>query len=186
MGRSAWSGILIGVLASAAAAGADDGAVKPAHSQKGTVQFRLQGGQKNIPQRYRLEEHSFAYEMVLKRDLPNSGVEIYQVRFPSPLTSACPENNTVYADADFDFSETWLPRMTLWICCIKSGSAPGECGMKMVLLLSWAPISLIVSRYCVTSTSIITSLAVAPSTARCTSFLSRRTRATSARTRARP
>ncbi len=98
MGRSAWSGILIGVLASAAAAGADDVAVNPARFQKGTVQFRLQGDQKNIPQRYRLEEHSFAYEMVLKRDLPNSGVEIYEVRFPSPVTSACPENNTVYAE----------------------------------------------------------------------------------------
>jgi dienelactone hydrolase len=36
--------------------------------------------------------------MTLKRDLPASGLEIYEVRFPSPLTSACPENNTVHAE----------------------------------------------------------------------------------------
>jgi dienelactone hydrolase len=31
-------------------------------------------------------------------DLPNSGLEVWQLRFPSPVTSECLENNTVYAD----------------------------------------------------------------------------------------
>lgn len=90
MARCAWSGILIGTLLNAALA--------DAQLQKGMVQFRLLGDQKNIPERYRLEEHSFDYEMVLKRSLPNSGVDIYQVRFPSAVASACPENNTVHAE----------------------------------------------------------------------------------------
>jgi dienelactone hydrolase len=67
-------------------------------SEKGTVHFRPLGDQENIPKRYRLDEHSFDYEMLLKRDLPNSGVMIYQVRFPSPVVSACSENNTVHAE----------------------------------------------------------------------------------------
>jgi dienelactone hydrolase len=66
--------------------------------EKGTVHFQPVGDQKNIPERYRLEAHSFEYDMKLIRDLPNSGVEVYHVRFPSPVTTACPENNTVYAE----------------------------------------------------------------------------------------
>ena len=66
--------------------------------EKGTVHFQPLGDQQNIPQRYRLEPHTFAYEMALKRDLPQSGLEVYEVRFPSALTSPCPENNTVYAE----------------------------------------------------------------------------------------
>ncbi len=66
--------------------------------QRGTVHFQPLGDQQNVPQRYRLDPHTFAYEMVLKRDLPQSGLEVYDVRFPSALTSSCPENNTVYAE----------------------------------------------------------------------------------------
>src|SRR5216684_4208335 len=98
MTRCAWSSLFISMLLNAAAVGADHAAPNPAHSQKGTVHFRPLGDQNNIPERYRLEEHSFDYEMVLKRDLPNSGVEVYHVRFPSPVASACPENNTVHAE----------------------------------------------------------------------------------------
>ena len=66
--------------------------------EKGVVQFRPQGSQDNIPERYRLGEHSFPYEMRLKRVLPISGVQIFEVRFPSPVTSPHSENNTVYAE----------------------------------------------------------------------------------------
>src|SRR5207247_2488383 len=47
---------------------------------------------------YHLAAHVFDYEMTRKRELPVSGVTIFQVRFPSPVTSACPENNTVHAE----------------------------------------------------------------------------------------
>ncbi len=70
----------------------------PAKAEKGTVSFKLVGDQKNIPERYRLDEHTFDYEMELKHDLPHSGVEIYHLRFPSPVESTVKENNTVHAE----------------------------------------------------------------------------------------
>ncbi len=66
--------------------------------EKGVVHFRPQGSQDNIPERYRLDEHSFPYEMRRKKVLPVSGVQIFEVRFPSPVISPHPENNTVYAE----------------------------------------------------------------------------------------
>jgi dienelactone hydrolase len=66
--------------------------------EKGTVHFQPEGDQKNIPERYRLEDHWFDYDMKLIRQLPQSGVEVYHVRFPSPVTTDCPENNTVHAE----------------------------------------------------------------------------------------
>jgi dienelactone hydrolase len=66
--------------------------------EKGTVQFVPLDDQKNIPERYRLDKHSFEYEMELKQDLPVTGVEVFHVRFPSPVKSPDPENNTVHAE----------------------------------------------------------------------------------------
>jgi dienelactone hydrolase len=67
-------------------------------SERGTVRFEPLGDQSAIPERYRLERHSFDYEMTHKRDLPSSGVGIFLMHFPSPVTTDCPENNTVYAE----------------------------------------------------------------------------------------
>lgn len=67
-------------------------------SANGTVSFEPIGDQKNIPECYRLEPHQFDFELVLKRDLPANGIAIYELRFPSPVKSPCPENNTVYAE----------------------------------------------------------------------------------------
>jgi dienelactone hydrolase len=36
--------------------------------------------------------------MSFKSDLDSSGVEVYRLRFPSPVVSPCPENNTVSAE----------------------------------------------------------------------------------------
>src|SRR5260370_26742337 len=36
--------------------------------------------------------------MKLVRDMPNSGVEVYLVCFPAPVTTECVENNTVHAE----------------------------------------------------------------------------------------
>ena len=69
-----------------------------AQPERGTVRFQPLGDQQNIPERYRLQAHSFSYDMQPKRDLPGSGLEICEVRFPSPVVSDCPENNTVYAE----------------------------------------------------------------------------------------
>jgi dienelactone hydrolase len=66
--------------------------------EKGMVVFAPSGKQDDIPERYRLDKHEFPFEMVLKRELPISGVDIFDVRFPSAFKSAVPENNTVHAE----------------------------------------------------------------------------------------
>jgi dienelactone hydrolase len=97
---SGWTlaAVLGGLLLEAPAANTAN--VSPAlpRIEKGTVQFRPLGDQHEIPERYRLEKHTFPYEMTRKRDLPISGLEIYDLQFPSPVKSPCPENNTVFAE----------------------------------------------------------------------------------------
>jgi dienelactone hydrolase len=66
--------------------------------ETGTVAFVPLGDQKNIPERYRLAAHEFRYEMEAKQDLPVSGVEVFTVRFPSPVQSPYTENNIVHAE----------------------------------------------------------------------------------------
>jgi fermentation-respiration switch protein FrsA (DUF1100 family) len=66
--------------------------------EKGTVMFKPQGDQKNIPEKYRLAAHDFEYQMKFLRELPDNGVEIFEVTFPSPVKSPHAENNTVYAE----------------------------------------------------------------------------------------
>jgi dienelactone hydrolase len=66
--------------------------------EKGTFHFTPIGEQTNIPERYRLSEGTFAYQISPKRELPNSGVRIFRVQFPSPVKTATPENNTVHAE----------------------------------------------------------------------------------------
>jgi dienelactone hydrolase len=93
MSRWVIAGLFNSILASVLAASAGASPV-----EKGTVDFRPLGDQQNIPERYRLPPHHFDYEMTLKRELPNSGLQIYHLTFPSPVASACPENNTVHAE----------------------------------------------------------------------------------------
>lgn len=73
----------------------------PAFANEATtteIPFTPLGDQKNIPERYRLDAHTFAATMTPRSDWPISGVEMFEVRFPSPVTSKHPENNTVYAE----------------------------------------------------------------------------------------
>jgi dienelactone hydrolase len=69
-----------------------------APAEQGRVRFRPVGDQHDVPERYRLAEHVFDYELVRKRDLPQSGMQLYHLTFPSPVTTDCPENNTVFAE----------------------------------------------------------------------------------------
>ncbi|MFL5244841.1 MAG: alpha/beta hydrolase family protein [Gemmataceae bacterium] len=66
--------------------------------EKGKSEFKPSTDQKNIPERYRLQAHEFSWEMERQFDLPHSGIEIYKVRFPSPVVSKCVENNTVHCE----------------------------------------------------------------------------------------
>jgi dienelactone hydrolase len=66
--------------------------------EKGTVHFQPAGDQQNVPERYRLDEHTFACELAPKTELPGCDVDVFWLRFPSPVTSPTPENNTVWAE----------------------------------------------------------------------------------------
>jgi dienelactone hydrolase len=78
-------------------------AVLPLHAAEPAVEtghffFTPTGDQANVPERYRLKECKFDYRMTSQRDLPNTGVRVFRVQFPSPVKTATPENNTVYAE----------------------------------------------------------------------------------------
>jgi dienelactone hydrolase len=66
--------------------------------ESGTFRFKPLGAQKDIPARYQLKERTFTYEMDIKTRMAASGVTVYRLRFPSPVKSATPENNTVHAE----------------------------------------------------------------------------------------
>ena len=68
--------------------------------------FRFEPGENDkatVPERYRLEAISLDYALALRYELRHSGVNVYDLSFPSPVKSAIPENDTVYA-------EYFLPR----------------------------------------------------------------------------
>ncbi|MFO0879946.1 MAG: alpha/beta hydrolase family protein [Gemmataceae bacterium] len=66
--------------------------------EKGTFQVRPADNQKEVPARFRLDERPFAYEMDLKTTMPAIGVKVYRLRYPSPVKTSTPENNTVHAE----------------------------------------------------------------------------------------
>ncbi len=78
-------------------------AFSPVHAgqpalEKGSVRFEPAGDQNKVPKRYRLRAHRFSYEMKHIDEMPLSGLDIYHLTFPSPVTSPCKENNTVHAE----------------------------------------------------------------------------------------
>jgi dienelactone hydrolase len=66
--------------------------------EKGAARFRVIGDQKNVPERYRLENHTFDWETQLKQAAGTNGVTVHHVRFPSPVETETKENNTVHAE----------------------------------------------------------------------------------------
>lgn len=78
-------------------------AILPLHAaepvvEKGHFRFTPSDDQANVPERYRLHESAFDYRMSMKRDLPNSGVRVFRLQFPSPVKTDTLENNTVHAE----------------------------------------------------------------------------------------
>lgn len=66
--------------------------------EKGTFQVRPSVEQKGVPPRFRIDERVVPYEMDLKTTMPAIGVNVYRLRYPSPVKSSTPENNTVHAE----------------------------------------------------------------------------------------
>lgn len=71
------------------------GSPDAAKPERGTVQFTADDKANGVPERFRLDSHTFDYELTLKHDLKNAGVEVYTLTFPSPVKSKHEENNTV-------------------------------------------------------------------------------------------
>jgi dienelactone hydrolase len=71
------------------------GAAEPS-AEKGSVHVRP-GDQTDVPPLYRLDAHDFAYELTPEYTMPSIGVRVAHLRFPSPVRSPHPENNTVHA-----------------------------------------------------------------------------------------
>ncbi len=70
---------------------------KPA-GERGTVEFRPLADPNELPERYRLEAHRFDFETEHKFELPSVNVDVWHLRFPSPVDSGCKENDTVHAE----------------------------------------------------------------------------------------
>ena len=63
--------------------------------ERGTIKFTADDKVNGVPERFRLDNHTFDYELTLKHDLKNAEVEVYTLTFPSPVKTKHPENNTV-------------------------------------------------------------------------------------------
>jgi len=70
--------------------------LKPAET--GKVAFKAIDDQSTVAERYRLDPLEFTYELKPKRELNVSGIEIYDLTFPSPVKTKYEENNTVHAE----------------------------------------------------------------------------------------
>lgn len=69
-----------------------------APSTHGTIAFTSDDVTNNVPERYRLAPHSFEFERQLKYDLKGSEVEVFSIRFPSPIETKFAVNNTVHCE----------------------------------------------------------------------------------------
>src|SRR5262245_27253268 len=67
-------------------------------TETGKVTFKAVDDQSTVAERYRLDPLEFAYELKPKRELVVSGIEIYDLTFPSPVKTKYEENNTVHAE----------------------------------------------------------------------------------------
>jgi dienelactone hydrolase len=65
---------------------------------KGEIRFACPDDRHNVPERFRLAPHTFAFEDQFRYDLRHSDVEVRAVRFASPVASPHAENNTVHCE----------------------------------------------------------------------------------------
>jgi dienelactone hydrolase len=66
--------------------------------ETGSVQFTADDEKAGVPERFRLKPHTFDYTLTHKYELTHSGVDVYALTFPSPVTTKHESNNTVYAE----------------------------------------------------------------------------------------
>jgi dienelactone hydrolase len=73
-------------------------AVPAAAAERGTLAVPADSPKTPVAERFRLDAYRGEYALALRYDLRHSGVTVYDLTFPSPVTSDIPENNTVYAE----------------------------------------------------------------------------------------
>lgn len=85
------------LLLAVSAAQAQSDAADSASSTQGTVRFVPAGDEAALPEQFRLEPHSFRYEMT---PLPATGnvMTVSKVTFPSPMVTDEENNNTVHCE----------------------------------------------------------------------------------------
>jgi dienelactone hydrolase len=66
--------------------------------ERGEAAFRATAAEAEVPERFRLGSAVFAYELEPLRDVDVDRYTIAALRFPSPVISPDPENNTVHAE----------------------------------------------------------------------------------------
>ena len=71
-------------------------ASRPRGIERGEVAFRPGPEESSVPERFRLEPATFTYELEPVLETPRYTVS--RLRFPSPITTADPENNIVHAE----------------------------------------------------------------------------------------
>lgn len=68
----------------------------PSGIETGQATFRPSAAEASVPERFRLQEATFSYEIEPKRETPNYSVSL--VRFPSPIVTGDVANDTVHAE----------------------------------------------------------------------------------------
>jgi dienelactone hydrolase len=84
-------------------------AAEPGAPEKGTFRFKPLGDQNSTPERYRLDERAFDYELSLKHDVPAAELGVYRLKFPSPVETEQKANNTVHAEYYRPYGEGPFP-----------------------------------------------------------------------------
>lgn len=67
-------------------------------AERGTLAVPADDAKAPIVDRFRLDAYRGEYALTLRYDMRHSGVSVYDLTFPSPVTSDVRENNTVYAE----------------------------------------------------------------------------------------
>jgi dienelactone hydrolase len=69
---------------------------EPPAGETGRVAFEARADESRVPERFRLASETFPYRMTRRLDAP--GYSVWSVRFPSPVVTPEPENNTVHGE----------------------------------------------------------------------------------------
>ncbi len=70
----------------------------PKPTETGKVKYQAIDDQADVAKCYRLEPYEFEYQLKPRRELVVSGIDIYDLTFPSPVKTKYRENNTVHAE----------------------------------------------------------------------------------------